>query len=362
MKSSQLMLLSFLLLLSPACSKSESEVDIPDFAFELPGQTAVVVQSRKGAFSAEQRSSLDELLLRNPSASLKKHGDDVIYMEMTEAQTGWQSLAESRSYREALALASPDADFLIYIDLQMVYDLELRRMVAEVASEVPPQLRSLIDVLYLDQFRFLVAGMREGTDGRFELQGSLQSSGSAAGIAGLFPAAPLVGSRFPPPTAEDKFAVELQFDCAAAGNIIKDLASRSSQDLVTAMMNRAASLVMKVADQALLFMSGRVSMRMDDSGRWGVFVQVTDEEALADLLDRYLREESNDGWLLPESDLVAHLSDGWLWAGPLTNNANDAPTQAGKEALLVKFEDAEHSNEFRLLPGVERMDFSLRRY
>jgi hypothetical protein len=349
----------FLLL---ACTEGKSDIEIPAFAFELPGQTAVMVHSKRGSFAAEQRARLEEVLIRNPEASFKKHGDDVIYMDLPEAETGWQCLAESRSFREALGVAAEDADYLIYIDLQMVYDLELRRWMAEMVTEVPPQVRSLIDVLYLDQFRFLVANMREGGGDSFELKGTLQTSGSGAGVGGLFPRAPSTGSRFPAPTAEDRMAVELQFDCAAAANIIKDLASRSSQDLLSAMMSRMASMGMKIADQALKFMSGRVSLRVHESGNWGLIAQVVDEEALADLLDRYLREESGDGWSLPDSEMQVYLSGGWLRAGVLAEEASAEPAKPEKEALFVKFGDAGQSYEFRLLPGVERLDFSLRRY
>jgi len=176
----------------------------------------------------------------------------------------------------------------------------------------------------------------------------------------LFPAAAKGLSLLAGASSDDTLQLEMQIDPSKARGIIHDLYSRNSRDLIASMMNQVISVGLKVAEQALAHLSGRVSMRIDSSRDWGLAAEVNDPDALMDLLDRHLREESGDAWLLP-GDFRLYMRENLLLLGPLAEQGPAVRSGQRATALFGRVSVADQSYEFKLMPGVERMDFELKR-
>ena len=346
---------AFCLLLG--CSRRDEGGDLilPAFAAKLPGQTAVCVFGLDQDLPQDLIASLTERMPSGEGArQLNRLGQRVVYPDLPDARTGWPSLADSANFRQALEIAPADARILVYLDLQLIS----ARLMRDFGEQIPPQSRGLVDALYLDEFQCLIASVDAQGDAGYRIHGSIETSGSGAGLSGLFPAAARELSLLAGAAPDDMLRVELQIDPKAVQRLISDFVSHTGQDLLSSMMSQVVSAMVKVGEQVLQHLSGRISIRIDSARDWGLAAEVSDPNDMINLLDRRLPEESGDAWKLP-GELPLRMRGNLLLAGPLAEQQPADFSGQRDVALFLRSWFDGRSYEFELDPGVERLDFRL---
>jgi hypothetical protein len=281
--------LSGALLVLAACSARE-DVEVPAFAADLPGRTALVLWNRGAPPPAELVEALAELAgwLDMPRANA---GEDVLAWAAPErVPVGWQTLAEARPFRDALASLDPAAQHVLYADIQQLVAAIPRR--EEAAFEV---LRGqALRALALEGCRSVVLGVRPLRRG-YEVAGTLLTTGLTAGLPGMLTSvlpAPHVGAR---PDAAARLHVEAQFDPEIARAMLRELANLRAERVPGALNAMLDMFVGGFVNRALPHLGSWLSLRVHDKG-FELAVGIVDREGLEDLEEQWLERL---GRLLP---------------------------------------------------------------
>ncbi len=276
-----------------ACTGDRASV--PAFAADLPGQTVCVLYRKDGGppdaervrFLRETMSSLRFAEIAVPSSN----GSGIAFLADAKIEVGWSSLATSTPFRDALALVEPNADEVLFVDLQLALDAALARGASDTgdrgggAAMAEGYLRDLLRVVGVRELRALVLGIATTPNGT-RARGALLGSGNGFGPLDLIrgPASPLPLPS-DEPHASAQFAFRVQGDVAARWLVAaSELGDATS--LMAQLAGEGQRLLVRTIGAMLPDLSGWVSLRHLGDQEYGATLVPNDAAAARDVLER----------------------------------------------------------------------------
>ncbi len=288
-----------------SCSGETNGVPVPAFAAELPGETVAVVFEQGTTVEPALTSWLDDLVARTGLLAGPRTAA-AWSCRVTGTTAGWDTLAASRLFRNALQRLPAGPGPAVFIDLQQLLDAELGHWVGGDARAL-----ALVDVLAIDSFEYAVVRISRDDDAAgYSLRGSIATVAAVAGLGSLLSAAPAAGPRLLRRDADDRQAVDLFLEPARAAVILQRLSGRAGP-LGSIGSGVFGSLPSRVAKLLAGLWTGELALRVRRDGKLLLALGVVDEGAVRNLLGSWCGEAGQHGYDLP-GGLRAQLGGGRL--------------------------------------------------
>lgn len=264
-----------LLSLAAACG-GRAGVELPAFAADLPGTTTVVLWSAQGSPPPAVSEALDALATSLGLTRQAPMTGVAAWSAPATVAVGWANLAAATPFRDAIAGLAIEAPCFAYVDLQLL-QAALPREAEGIFAVVRERLQR---ALVLDGFRFVAVGIREADDG-LHIDGTIATTGVAAGLPGLLTSVVPQARGLPLADADTRLQIHAQYDPAILRRTVRALSNPATASRTNALQMMLDSTVGQLLDRVVMHLGEWASVRVSErSGE--LQIGLSDAAALAD--------------------------------------------------------------------------------